>query len=158
MASRSPASASAPASGWLPWLGLALVVFMADQFTKVLILGYYQLGDSTYVTSFFNVVRAHNTGAAFSFLAAAFTTWQINRRYAFSTQAGENWFHEWLRYLLAMLGGGVINYGVYALIIYSAPWEHWVPLLAVAAGSIAGLVVNFLSAKFWVFGGKRRAP
>jgi signal peptidase II len=35
----------------------------------VLILGYYRLGDSTYVTSFFNVVRAHNTGAAFSFLA-----------------------------------------------------------------------------------------
>ena len=34
-----------------------------------MILGYYQLGDSTYVTSFFNVVRAHNTGAAFSFLA-----------------------------------------------------------------------------------------
>jgi signal peptidase II len=33
----------------LPWLGLALIVLIADQFTKVLILGYYQLGDSTYV-------------------------------------------------------------------------------------------------------------
>ena len=29
------------------------------------------MGDSTYVTSFFNVVRVHNTGAAFSFLADA---------------------------------------------------------------------------------------
>ncbi len=55
--------------GLLPWLGLALIVLIADQFTKTLILGYYRLGDSTYVTSFFNVVRAHNTGAAFSFLA-----------------------------------------------------------------------------------------
>jgi signal peptidase II len=63
------------ASSWLPWLGLALVIFIADQFTKVLILGYYRLGDSTYVTSFFNVVRAHNTGAAFSFLASA-SGWQ----------------------------------------------------------------------------------
>ena len=36
---------------WIPWLALALAVFLADQFTKVLILGYYQLGDSTYVTS-----------------------------------------------------------------------------------------------------------
>ena len=59
----------------LPWLALALIVVIADQFTKVLILGYYRLGDSTYVTSFFNVVRAHNTGAAFSFLAAA-SGWQ----------------------------------------------------------------------------------
>ena len=59
----------------LPWLGLALLLLIADQFTKVLILGYYRLGDATYVTSFFNVVRVHNTGAAFSFLASA-SGWQ----------------------------------------------------------------------------------
>ena len=62
------------ASMW-PWLALAFIIFLADQFTKTLILGYYQLGDATYVTSFFNVVRAHNTGAAFSFLAQA-SGWQ----------------------------------------------------------------------------------
>ncbi len=60
---------------WLPWLGLALGVFIVDQFTKVLILGYYHFGDTTRVTSFFNIVRAHNTGAAFSFLAQA-SGWQ----------------------------------------------------------------------------------
>jgi signal peptidase II len=54
-----------------PWLGLALIIFIADQFTKTLILGYYKLGDSTYVLNFFNIVRAHNTGAAFSFLQNA---------------------------------------------------------------------------------------
>ena len=62
-------------SGMLPWLGLALLLFLVDQFTKVLILGYYQLGDSTYVTSCFNIVRLHNPGAAFSFLASA-SGWQ----------------------------------------------------------------------------------
>ena len=62
---------SKTSSAMLPWLGLALIIFIADQFTKVLILGYYQLGDATYVTSFFNVVRVHNSGAAFSFLANA---------------------------------------------------------------------------------------
>jgi signal peptidase II len=55
----------------LPWLGLALIIFLFDQFTKTLILGHYKLGDSTYVTSFFNVVRVHNAGAAFSFLSTA---------------------------------------------------------------------------------------
>lgn len=54
-----------------PWLGLAAAIILLDQFTKTLILGYYQLGDSTYITSFFNIVRVHNTGAAFSFLASA---------------------------------------------------------------------------------------
>jgi signal peptidase II len=62
-------------SGILPWLGLALALLLADQFTKVLILGAYRLGDATYVTSFFNIVRVHNTGAAFSFLASA-SGWQ----------------------------------------------------------------------------------
>jgi signal peptidase II len=50
------------ASMW-PWLALALAIVLVDQLTKWLILGYYQLGDSTYVTSFFNIVRVHNTGA-----------------------------------------------------------------------------------------------
>jgi signal peptidase II len=54
-----------------PWLAWAAIVLVLDQFTKTLILGYYQLGDSTPVTSFFNVVRVHNLGAAFSFLADA---------------------------------------------------------------------------------------
>ena len=61
--------------GLLHWLGLAFLVLLLDQFTKVLILGFYRLGDSTYVTSFFNVVRVHNHGAAFSFLADA-SGWQ----------------------------------------------------------------------------------
>ncbi|MDI1244568.1 MAG: signal peptidase II [Rhodoferax sp.] len=55
----------------LAWLGWAMLLLIADQFTKVLILGYYQLGDSTPVTRFFNIVRVHNSGAAFSFLASA---------------------------------------------------------------------------------------
>lgn len=58
------------ASVW-PWLAWALVLFLADQYTKMLILDSYRLGDGTPVTSFFNIVRAHNTGAAFSFLAQA---------------------------------------------------------------------------------------
>ena len=71
---------SKSSSGMLPWLGLALLILIADQFAKVLIVGYYRLGDATYVTSFFNVVRVHNAGAAFSFLANA-GGWQ---RYLFT--------------------------------------------------------------------------
>ena len=57
------------------WLAVALIVMLLDQFTKVLIVGSFQLGESSLVTSFFNVVRVHNSGAAFSFLAGA-SGWQ----------------------------------------------------------------------------------
>ena len=70
MARSTALSGARDASIW-PWLGWALLILIADQLTKVLILGAYQLGDATYVTGFFNIVRAHNTGAAFSFLADA---------------------------------------------------------------------------------------
>lgn len=53
------------------WLAVAALWLVFDQFTKYLILSHYQLNDSTTVTGFFNVVRVHNHGAAFSFLAGA---------------------------------------------------------------------------------------
>ena len=58
-----------------PWLLWALLLIVVDQLTKQWILQHYQLGDATPVTGFFNIVRAHNTGAAFSFLADA-NGWQ----------------------------------------------------------------------------------
>jgi signal peptidase II len=80
---------------WL-WLGWALLLVLADQCIKWLILGHYRPGEATTITSFLNIVRAHNTGATFSFLAgaggwqrwlftglglaaAAFIVWQLRR-------------------------------------------------------------------------------
>ncbi|GAB4088415.1 signal peptidase II [Hydrogenophaga soli] len=82
-AGKPSAGGSRPADGgallW-PWLIWSAIVIVLDQFTKTLIVGYYQLGDSTVVTPFFNIVRAHNMGAAFSFLHDA-GGWQ---RWAFT--------------------------------------------------------------------------
>jgi signal peptidase II len=63
------------ARGALPWLLLAAAVIVLDQLTKALILHEFRLGDSRTVTSWFNLVRVHNAGAAFSFLAGA-SGWQ----------------------------------------------------------------------------------
>lgn len=57
--------------GLAAWLGLAVLVIVLDQLSKTWIVSAFALGDSVTVTSFFNIVRAHNPGAAFSFLAGA---------------------------------------------------------------------------------------
>jgi signal peptidase II len=72
MAARG-AAGGAPGLGL--WLALAALIIVADQLTKTLIVGLFQLGDSHRVTDWFNIVRAHNPGAAFSFLADA-SGWQ----------------------------------------------------------------------------------
>jgi signal peptidase II len=68
-------SAASSSSSLFLWLGLALVVVLLDQFSKTLIIGQFRLHDSLTVTSWFNLVRWHNPGAAFSFLAWA-SGWQ----------------------------------------------------------------------------------
>lgn len=61
--------------GLVHWLAIALVLVLADQFTKILVIGSFQLGEGIPMTGFFNLVRVHNAGAAFSFLAGA-SGWQ----------------------------------------------------------------------------------
>ncbi len=110
-------ASSARAGGRLTlWLGLALVVILADQFTKTMVLGWFQLNDVRPVTDFFSLVRAHNTGAAFSFLhqasgwqrwffiglglaASAFMVWLLKRH------AGQRLFC----FSVAMILGGALG-------------------------------------------------
>ena len=69
--SRPSCSSSRNSRAMWVWLGLAAFWLVLDQFSKYLIVANYPLYHSTTVTSFFNVVRVHNYGAAFSFLANA---------------------------------------------------------------------------------------
>ena len=64
-----------PSPSLLLWLGIALVILLADQLTKLLIVDSFALGDSQTITTFFNLVRVHNSGAAFSMLSTA-SGWQ----------------------------------------------------------------------------------
>ncbi len=51
------------------WLASAAGVIAIDQASKAAVLAYLQKGDVIPVTSFFDLVLAFNSGAAFSFLA-----------------------------------------------------------------------------------------
>jgi len=85
--------ASSP-SRFLRWVFIAALILVLDLATKYWVVQSYRVGESTVLTSFFNVVRAHNPGAAFSLfadqsgwqrwfltvlamVASAFLLWQI---------------------------------------------------------------------------------
>lgn len=87
---------------------------------------------------------------AISYLAAATTAWALNRRYTFG--AGALPLHrEWLAYLAANLTGAVVYYAVYGVLISLSQAIYDWPWIGVAAGSVAGLAVNFAASKWYVF-------
>lgn len=59
----------------LPAVALALAIVVSDQWSKAAISAAFRYGEVLPVTSFFNLVLVHNTGAAFSFLSGA-SGWQ----------------------------------------------------------------------------------
>lgn len=89
-------------------------------------------------------------GRVVSYFAAATFTWALNRRFTFIALRPTPRLKQWLEFLAANAVGAVANYGTYsALVAWTA--AATVPVLAVAAGSIAGLIFNFTINKVWVF-------
>lgn len=91
-----------------------------------------------------------------SFLCAVATTFAFNRRFTFVASPRRK--GQASRYLLAMIGGFTVNYGLYAALVHGVDVVRAWPVIGVAAGSIAGLVVNYASSRFWVFGAEKQLP
>lgn len=104
-------------------------------------------------------IAGFHTGRCLSFLAAASFTWALNRRFTFADPEGKGGSGtrggQWARYVAAMTAGAALNYAVYALVLHVLGYSVLLAPLAVAAGSIAGLGLNFLSASRLVFAARR---
>jgi signal peptidase II len=55
-------------AGMAPWLGIAFIIVLIDQLTKITVEKLFSYGETLPVTGFFNLVLVYNPGAAFSFL------------------------------------------------------------------------------------------
>ena len=105
------------------WLGIALAVVLLDQFTKALIVGFFHLGDSRTVTPFFNVVRVHNSGAAFSFLAGA---------------------SGWQRWFFVVLGVAAAGFIVWMLARHAAQALFCSALALILGGAVGNVIDRLL--------------
>jgi signal peptidase II len=125
-------------SSWLLWIGIAALIVVADQFTKVLVLGSFQYGESLPITSFFNLVRVHNLGAAFSFLADA-GGWQrwffiglgtvaaLVMVWMLRAHAGQRLFCSAISFILGGAVGNVIDRLLHGYVVdfLDFYWDRW---------------------------------
>lgn len=90
-----------------------------------------------------------------SFSFATIVTWMLNRVFVFNVDKGgdHNKRHEYTRYFLVQVGGGLLNFGIYSLLLSAFPFLHSIPVIALAAGSIVGMLFNYSGARYWVFRG-----
>ncbi len=88
-----------------------------------------------------------------SFTCAATATWLLNRIITFAApqRRGRELAVEWTAYFAASLGGGCINYLVFALAVRVSPLLHQVPTIAVALGTLGAMSFNFLMYSRFVF-------
>lgn len=85
-----------------------------------------------------------------AFPVAATLAWWLNRRYTFGA-SDRSLRREWLHYILVNGIGWLLNNGVYLACIYRFALAARHPSLAVAAGSLAGMVANFILSRQLVF-------
>lgn len=92
------------------------------------------------------------TARCISLLLAIAATWWCNRRFTFRVTRPAH-YREWTGYLLLMLAGAALNYGIYTLGILFLPVAAlpWRALAALAIATIATMLVNYNTMRVWVF-------
>lgn len=107
------------AGSMTPWLGIAFIIVLLDQLTKITVEKLFTYGETLPVTSFFNLVLAYNKGAAFSFL---------------NDQGG------WQRYLFTAIGVVAVGYILYLLRRHSGQRLFCWALALIMGGAIGNVI------------------
>jgi len=107
----------------IPWFGLAIIIILLDQLSKIAISKLFVYGQSLPVTSFFNLVLAYNTGAAFSFLA---------------NESG------WQRHLFTGIGVFAASYIIYLIVRHSGQRLFCLALALILGGAIGNVIDRIL--------------
>jgi len=142
----------------VPWLAIAALIAVADHASKSAISANLRIGEARGITGFFNLVLAHNRGAAFSFLSEA-GGWQRTLFIGIAVLAtavivvmlvrhsGERLFSAGLALILGGALGNlwdriVLGYVVDFLDFHAFGWHFWAFNLADASITIgAGLLI-----------------
>ncbi|MBY0429184.1 MAG: GtrA family protein [Alphaproteobacteria bacterium] len=116
---------------------IGVIGFVVD--SAVLLLGTKILGLDPY------------SARIISYIVAATTTWIGNRMLTFADRPKTRLSKQWLMFLMVNGPGMLVNNSVYVLLVSQFPYIHANPVWAVAAGSLAGMVFNYVASSRFVF-------
>ncbi len=87
-----------------------------------------------------------------AYAVAVTTTWWLNRIWTFRSLGNVGPVHrQWVRFVLASLPGLCLNLGTYFLLVASFSLCAANPVIAIAAGAVAGMFANFALSRAVVF-------
>jgi putative flippase GtrA len=133
------------------WAALAARRDLLREFLKFGVVGGVGfLCDAGTVYALRGALGLYGAGMA-SYVVAASVTWALNRCWTFRGRSNGAMHRQWVLFLATNLLGFVLNRGAYAALITFSPLCRAWPVLAVAAGGIAGMFVNFGLARGVVF-------
>jgi putative flippase GtrA len=113
------------------------------------------IGAGVHIGGFWLIQRLFGLGntAAWimAFMAAATSSWALNRRFTFQDRASVQRSSEWMRYLAIAGLGAIAHFATFHAVIawFATIAQH--PALAIIPGSISSLCVTYLGASLLVF-------
>ncbi len=123
----------------------------ATQFLKFGVVGVVGFAvDTATVYALRATLGLYAAGLA-SYIVAATVTWALNRNWTFRGQGGGEAHRQWVRFVLANMVGFLLNRGTFVALVATVPLCAEQPVLAVGAGAIAGMFVNFGLSRALVF-------
>lgn len=118
-ASPTPKLVTRSSTSMLPWLGIALIVVLLDQVTKITVERSFSYGETLPITSFFNLILVYNPGAAFSFLGDA---------------------GGWQRYFFTAIAVGAVGFILYLLKRHAGQRLFCFALSLIMGGAIGNVI------------------
>jgi putative flippase GtrA len=106
--------------------------------------------DTATVYSLRHTLGLYGAGLA-AYLTAVTGNWVLNRAWTFRGHGSGPAHRQWAMFMLTNLGGFVLNRGTYFLLVAFVPAAAAQPVIATAAGAVAGMFVNFSLSRRLVF-------
>lgn len=146
-------SLAIPLPGWLVRAATPARIALFAQFVRFGCVGLVGFACDTAIVYAMRAQLGLYVAGLVSYLCAATVTWLLNRLWTFRGRGGGPVHVQWALFLLVNMAGFVLNRGTYFLMIATWPFAVAYPVVAVFAGAVAGMFVNFALARAIVFRG-----
>jgi putative flippase GtrA len=124
---------------------------VAPQFLKFAVVGTVGfLADASTVYGLRHVIGIYAAGFAATAVATS-VTWLFNRLWTFQGFGGGPIHRQIMLYIAANMVGLLLNRTTFVLLVVFTPVCARYPILAVAAGAVAGMFINFSLSRSMVF-------